>query len=156
VPGLAFATAVTPSTDSFSALAGVKRSRVRAGILICSPVAGLRPRRAASLRLRKIPIPARRIEPFLFQLANNEHIEFIEGLLGVFLSDANGLNQMLHNLRLRHPQTSQVHRPNGRMAVMANPYRLNGAVAGFNRRGRSAQGSAESYALSGLFRGALL
>jgi hypothetical protein len=38
--GFAFvATAVTPSTDSFSALAGVKRSRVRAGILICSPVA---------------------------------------------------------------------------------------------------------------------
>lgn len=32
----------TPKTDSFSALAGVKRSRVRAGILICSPVAGLR------------------------------------------------------------------------------------------------------------------
>jgi len=49
------ATAVTPSTDSFSALAGVKRSRVRAGILICSPVAGLRPTRAASLRLRKMP-----------------------------------------------------------------------------------------------------
>jgi hypothetical protein len=49
------ATAVTPSTDSFSALAGVKCSRVRAGILICSPVAGLRPTRAASLRLRKMP-----------------------------------------------------------------------------------------------------
>jgi hypothetical protein len=29
------ATAATPKTDSFSALAGVKRSRVRVGILIC-------------------------------------------------------------------------------------------------------------------------
>jgi hypothetical protein len=35
--GFAFATvAATPRTESFSALAGVKRSRVRAGILICS------------------------------------------------------------------------------------------------------------------------
>jgi hypothetical protein len=57
--GLFFAAAdaVPPSTESFSALAGVKRSRVRAGILICSPVAGLRPMRAANLRLRKMPSP---------------------------------------------------------------------------------------------------
>jgi hypothetical protein len=57
--GLFFAAAeaVPPSTESFSALAGVKRSRVRANILICSPVAGLRPIRAASLRLRKMPSP---------------------------------------------------------------------------------------------------
>jgi hypothetical protein len=47
------ATAVTPSTDSFSALAGVKRSRVRAGILICSPVAGLRPTPGGELTLAK-------------------------------------------------------------------------------------------------------
>jgi hypothetical protein len=47
-------------------LAGVKRSRVRAEILICSPVAGLRLARAASLRLRKMPNPANRIEPSFF------------------------------------------------------------------------------------------
>jgi Acetyltransferase (GNAT) domain len=53
----------TPKTDSFNALAGVKRNRVRAGILMDSPVAGLRPMRAFSFRLRKMPKPAKRIDP---------------------------------------------------------------------------------------------
>jgi hypothetical protein len=67
------ATAVTPSTDSFSALAGVKRSRVRAGILICSPVAGFRPTRAASLRLRKTPRLAE-MSPYTDPLVDEFHL----------------------------------------------------------------------------------
>jgi hypothetical protein len=55
----------------------------------------------------------------------HQHIKFIEGLLGVLPADANGLGQMLRNLRLRHPN---LHGPStlDRMAVMANPYRLTG------------------------------
>src|SRR5256886_17377504 len=52
-----------PSTESFNALAGVNRKRVRAGILICSPVAGLGPKRALSLRLRNTPTPAKPSKP---------------------------------------------------------------------------------------------
>src|SRR5579875_3978194 len=52
-----------PSTESFRDFAGVKRRRVRAGILICAPVIGLRPIRALFLCLRKLPRPARRSEP---------------------------------------------------------------------------------------------
>jgi hypothetical protein len=46
------------STESFRAVAGVKRSRVRAGIFDCSPVAALRLMRALSLHLRNTPSPA--------------------------------------------------------------------------------------------------
>ncbi len=61
-----FANYLAPRTMSLSAFAAVKRSRVRAEILITSPVAGLRPIRALLLRLRKIPSPANRSEPSFF------------------------------------------------------------------------------------------
>jgi hypothetical protein len=89
-PGLAFAAGfafaaieVTPSTDSFSALAGVKRSRGRAGILICSPV-GIAPEPCRQLALAKDAQSGEPERAFLLQLAQNQHIELIEGLFGVF------------------------------------------------------------------------
>src|ERR1700674_4134212 len=87
--GFAFAAAADmPSTESLSALAGVKRSRVRAGISICSPVAGLRPTRAFSLRLPKIPKLAKRNRSFLFEVVHYERVKFIERQLRLVLADS--------------------------------------------------------------------
>src|SRR5260370_21864646 len=73
-----------PSTMSFNALAGVKRSRVRAGILIASPVAGLRPIRALLLRLRKIPRPAKRSEPSFLSSRTTRPVNSSSVLLACF------------------------------------------------------------------------
>src|SRR5581483_3954630 len=73
-----------PSTASLSDLAGVKRRRVRAGILIFSPVAGLRPIRALVLRLRKIPSPARRSEPSFLSSRTTRPVSSSSTLLASF------------------------------------------------------------------------
>ena len=87
---------------SLSALAAVKRSRVRAEILIASPVVGLRPIRALLLRLRKIPSPANRSEPSFFSSTNHQRSEFLERGLGLLLGDPDFLSEMRCYLRLRH------------------------------------------------------
>ena len=92
VAGFLFAAdASAPKTDSFNALAGVKRSRVRAGILICAPVVGFRPMRAASLRLAKNAQTRQADRTFLLQLTHHQRVKFIERQLRVLLADANGL-----------------------------------------------------------------
>jgi hypothetical protein len=137
--------AVTPKTDSLRALAGVKRSRVRAGILICSPVAGFAPDAGCELALAK---DAQSPEPdcaFLFQLAHHEQIQFVERHLGVFFRDANVLGQIARNaapgsigcsitcdcviLNLGWPSTLMVKRPE--ISIL---YRLNGVRAEFKYR----------------------
>jgi hypothetical protein len=123
--GFAFAAAaVTPNTDSFRALAGVKRSRVRAGILICAPVAGFRPTRAASLRLRKIPRPAKANRPFLFQFAHHEQVKFIEVLLRGLLADSHLVDQMAHHLGLRHHPLSINQLSDSRLPIEAEWVRV--------------------------------
>src|SRR5216684_3543056 len=74
-----------PSTESLSAFAGVKRRRVRAGIFISAPVAGLRPMRALLLRLRKIPSPARRSEPSFFNSRTTRPVSSSSADLACFL-----------------------------------------------------------------------
>jgi hypothetical protein len=93
----------TPKTDSFNALAGVKRNRVRAGILMDSPVAGLRPMRAFSLRLRKIPKLAERIDPSFLSSRTMSALSSSSVSFASFLLIPNLLDQMAHHLRLRHP-----------------------------------------------------
>src|SRR6202034_1795192 len=127
------ATAATPRTESFSALAGVKRRRVRAGILICSPVAGLRPTRAASLRLRKMPKPASRIEPSFFssrttRVFNSSSARFASFLLIPMILAKCSITCDCVILNL------QAHRANDRWPPITNPYRLNGAAANFKYR----------------------
>src|SRR5712692_5676844 len=74
-----------PSTESLSAFAGVKRRRVRAGIFISAPVAGLRPMRALVLRLRKIPSPARRSDPSFFNSRTTRPVSSSSADLACFL-----------------------------------------------------------------------
>src|ERR1022692_1191261 len=76
---------LAPSTESLSAFAAVKRSRVRAGILIASPVAGLRPIRALLLRLRKIPSPANRSEPSFFNSRTTSAVTSSSAIFACFL-----------------------------------------------------------------------
>ena len=81
----------------------MKRKRVRAGILICSPVAGLRPIRALVLRLRNTPRPAKRSEPsFLsWRVSNSLSSSSADFACPLLMADLVG--QISRHLRLGHP-----------------------------------------------------
>src|SRR5581483_460519 len=74
-----------PRTASLSAFAAVNRSLVRAGILIASPVAGLRPIRALAWRLRTMPRPARRRDPSLVSSRTTRLVSSSSAVLACFL-----------------------------------------------------------------------
>src|SRR5215472_9120957 len=90
-----------PNTASLSPLAAVKRKRVRAGILICSPLAGFRPMRALLLRLRKTPRPLSRSTPSFFSCLTTRG-ELVEQPLGLLFLDTHFPRQVCGQLCLCH------------------------------------------------------
>src|SRR5215469_447580 len=77
---------LAPKTASLNPLAAVKRRRVRAGILICSPVAGFRPMRALLLRLRKTPRPLSRSTPSFLSCLTTRAVSSSSSPLDCFFS----------------------------------------------------------------------
>src|SRR5215831_12043193 len=76
---------LAPRTESLSDFAAVNRNLVRAGILMASPVAGLRPMRALDWRLRKIPSPARRRDPSFLSSRTTRLVNSSSALFACFL-----------------------------------------------------------------------
>ena len=68
--------------------------------MICSPVAGLRPKRALSLRLRNTPSPTRRSRPSFLNCLTTNSLSIVELDLG---DDTDPVGQMGRHLSLYHP-----------------------------------------------------